>query len=61
MRIPNAAKSFFHSHKNDPKQPEDPSIFDSGIGDWILDAVAVALIVLVAGTLVRWAYLAISR
>jgi hypothetical protein len=61
MRIPNAAKSFFHSHKNDPKQPEDQSIFDSGIGDWILDAVAVALIVLVAGTLLRWAYLAISR
>ena len=61
MRIPNAAKSLFHSHKGGPKQPEDPSIFDSGIGDWILDAVAVALIVLVAGTLLRWAYLAISR
>ena len=61
MRFPNAAKSFFRSHKSHPKQHEDPSIFDSGIADWILDAVALALIALVAGTLLRWAYLAISR
>jgi hypothetical protein len=59
MRITNVAKTFFHSHK--PKEHEDPSIFDSSIGDWILDAVAIALIALVAGTLLRWAYLAISR
>ena len=61
MRITNAAKSFFHSHKPGSKQHDDPSIFDSSIGDWILDAVAIALIALVAGTLLRWAYLAISR
>ena len=40
MRITNAAKSFFHSHKPGSKQHDDPSIFDSSIGDWILDAVA---------------------
>jgi hypothetical protein len=61
MRITNAAKSFFHSRKAGSKQHEDPSIFDSGLGDWILDAVAIALIALVAGTLLRWAYVAISR
>jgi hypothetical protein len=61
MRFPNAAKSFFRSHKDHSKQHEDPSIFDSGMADWILDAVALALIALVAGTLLRWAYLAISR
>ncbi len=61
MRIPNVAKGFFRAHKHDPKQPEDPSIFDSGIGDWILDLAAVAMIALVVGTILRWAYIAIFR
>jgi hypothetical protein len=61
MRIPSAAKSFFQGHKGGPKQPEAPSIFDSGIGDWVLDLAALALIVLVVGTIIRWAYLAIFR
>jgi hypothetical protein len=59
MRMPNAAKIFFRGHKHDPTHSEDPSLFDAGIGDWIFDLTAVALIVLVAGTIIRWAYLAI--
>jgi len=61
MRIPNVAKGLFRAHKGGPKQPEDPSIFDSGIGDWILDLAAVAMIALVVGTILRWAYIAIFR
>jgi hypothetical protein len=61
MRMLNATKSFFHAHKPGAKPPEDPSIFETGIGEWLLDAAALALIALVVGTLIRWAYLAISR
>jgi hypothetical protein len=57
----NATKSFFQTHKFGAKEAKDPSIFDSGIGDWVLDAAAIALIVLVAGTLLRWAYLAVFK
>jgi len=60
MRMTHAAKNFFQGLKKNSKQSE-PSIFDTGIGDWLLDAAALALIVLVAGTLIRWAYLAIVR
>jgi hypothetical protein len=59
MRMPNAAKAFFHFHKTGPKQHEEPSIFDSGIGDWVLDLAALALIALVIGTIIRWAYVAV--
>jgi hypothetical protein len=61
MRMLDATKSFFQAHKPGAKQSEDPSIFDTGIADWLLDAAALALIALVVGTLIRWAYLAISR
>lgn len=61
MRMLNATKSFFQAHKPGAKPPKDPSIFETGIGDWLLDASALALIALVAGTLIRWGYLAISR
>jgi hypothetical protein len=61
MRVPNAAKLFFGSHKSDSEPPKEPSIFDSGVGDWALDFAAIALIALVAGTILRWAYLVIFR
>jgi hypothetical protein len=41
------------------KQHEAPSIFDSGIGDWLLDLAFLALIALVLGNVLRWAYLAL--
>jgi len=44
----NATKSFFHAHKPGAKPPEDPSIFETGIGDWLLDAAALALMLLSA-------------
>jgi hypothetical protein len=61
MRMLDATKSFLQSHKLGAKPPKEPSIFDSSVGDWLLDAAALALIALVAGTLLRWAYLAITR
>jgi hypothetical protein len=61
MRMLDATKSLFHAHKLGAKSPEDQSIFETGIGDWLLDAAALALIALVVGTIIRWAYLAISR
>jgi hypothetical protein len=59
MRLANAARNLFHFHKVDTKEPEDPSLFDSGIGDWIFDLAVVAMIALVIGTVVKWAYTAI--
>jgi hypothetical protein len=41
------------------RQHEAPSIFDSGIGDWLLDLAVLALIALVLGNVLRWAYLAL--
>jgi hypothetical protein len=61
MRMPHVADRFFHifsPHRHDPKDTE-PSLFDSGIGDWAMTITAVALIVLVLGTVIRWAYLAL--
>jgi hypothetical protein len=60
MRLLNAAKGLFRGFKSGSKEPEaPPSIFDSGIGDWILDLAVLALIALVIGNVIRWAYLAI--
>jgi hypothetical protein len=59
MRLLNAAKGLFRGLKSGSKQPEAPSIFDSGIGDWIFDLVVLALIALVVGHVMRWAYVAI--
>ena len=61
MRMTHVAKDLFHGLKKHSKESEAPSIFDTGIGDWLLDAAAIALIALVIGTLIRWAYLAIVR
>jgi hypothetical protein len=61
MRMTHAAKDFFQGLKKNSKQAESPSIFDTGIGDWILDLAVLALIALVVGTIIRWAYLAIVR
>jgi hypothetical protein len=61
MRLLNAAKGLFRGSKSGSKEPEAPSIFDSSIGDWIFDFAVVALVALVIGHVIRWAYLAISR
>jgi hypothetical protein len=61
MRMTHAAKDFFQGLKKSSKQSEPPPIFDTGIGDWILDFAVLALIALVVGTIIRWAYLAIVR
>jgi hypothetical protein len=58
MRLLNSAKGLFRGIKRGSK-PEVPSIFDSGLGDWILDLAVLALIALVVGTLIKWAYIAI--
>jgi hypothetical protein len=57
MRMPHVADRFFHRHKHDPDDPAP--LFDSGIGDWLLNLTAVALIALILGTIARWAYLAV--
>ncbi len=59
MRLLNAAKGLFRGSKPGSKQHEAPSIFDSGIGDWLLDLAVLALIALVLGNVLRWAYLAL--
>jgi hypothetical protein len=59
MRLLNAAKGLFRGSKSGSKQPEAPSIFESGIGDWVLDLAVLALIALVIGNVIRWAYLAV--
>jgi hypothetical protein len=56
MRMPHVADRFFHRHKSDPNDPAP--LFDSGIGDWLLNLTAVAMIALILGTIVRWAYIA---
>ena len=61
MRLLNAAKGLFRGIKSGSKQPEVPSIFDSGMGDWIFDVAVLALIALVVGNVIRWAYLAIFQ
>jgi hypothetical protein len=72
MRLLNAPKVFFRGFKTvyekvaAPKksreEPEVPSIFDSGmsvLGDWILDLAVLALIAVVIGTVLKWAYIAV--
>ena len=46
-----------HRHKPGPDDPAP--LFDSGIGDWLLNLTAVAMIALILGTIARWAYLAL--
>jgi hypothetical protein len=61
MRMPHVADRFFHRHffHRDKPDPNDPApLFDSGIGDWLLNLTAVAMIVLILGTILRWAYIA---
>jgi hypothetical protein len=59
MRLLNAAKGLFRGLKSGSKHSDAPSLFDTSIGDWILDLAVVALIALVVGNVIRWAYLAI--
>lgn len=56
MRMPHVADRLFHRHKPDPDDPAP--LFDSGIGDWLLELTAIAMIALILGTIARWAYLA---
>ena len=41
MRMPHVADRLFHRHKPDPDDPAP--LFDSGIGDWLLELTAIAL------------------
>ena len=36
MRMPHVADRFFHRHKRDPNDPAP--LFDTGIGDWMLES-----------------------
>src|SRR5712692_8161020 len=48
------------AHRSKPT--DMPSVFDSGmsvVGDWILDLSVLALIALVLGNVMKWAYVAI--
>ena len=55
--MPHVADRLFHRHKPDPDDPAP--LFDSGIGDWLLSFTAVAMIALILGTILRWAYLSL--
>ncbi len=57
MRMPHVADRLFHRPKRDPNDPAP--LFDSGIGDWLLDLTAIAMIALIVGTVLRWAYIAL--
>jgi hypothetical protein len=57
MRMPHVADRLFHRHKPDPDDPAP--LFDSGIGDRLMALTAIALIALIAGTILRWAYIAL--
>jgi hypothetical protein len=57
MRMPHVADRLFHRHKPDPNDPAP--LFDSGIGDWLLTLTAVAMIALILGTILRWAYISL--
>ena len=71
MRLLTVPKDFFHGFKSiygkvaAPKKTQEPSeapLFDSGlssIGNWLLDLVVLALIALVVGSVLKWAYLAL--
>ena len=56
MRMPHVADRFFHRHKPDTDDPAP--LFDSGIGDWLLNLTAIAMIALIIGTILRWAFVA---
>ena len=57
MRLLNAAKGLFRGSRS--KESQEPSLFDSGIGDWMLDVAVLALIAVVVGAVVKAGYLAI--
>lgn len=73
MRLLTTAKGFFRgfktvyqkvaAHRKSHEHSEVP-LFDSGIsllGNWVLDLAVLALIALVVGTLVKWAYIAVFQ
>jgi hypothetical protein len=50
------------THHKKTNEPSEAPLFDSGlsvIGDWILDLAVVALVAVVAGAVLKWAYLAL--
>jgi hypothetical protein len=57
MRMPHVADRLFHRQKPGPDDPAP--LFDSGIGDWLLNLTAVAMIALILGTILRWAYISL--
>jgi hypothetical protein len=70
MHLLDAPKGFVHGLRSvygkvAHKKTDDPyevPLFDSGLGqlgNWILDIAVVALIAVVVGAMLKWAYLAI--
>jgi hypothetical protein len=71
MRVVDTAKGFFRGFKSvyekvaahrKPHEHSEVPLFDSGlslVGDWILDLAVLALIAVVAGAVIKWAYLAV--
>jgi hypothetical protein len=73
MHLLDAPKSAFHEfklifskNKGKPAQSADEAgeehLFDSGlssIGNWLMDLTVIAMIALVAGAILKWAYVAI--
>jgi hypothetical protein len=51
-----------HSQQKTSDDPGEAPLFDSGlssIGNWILDLAVIAMITVVAGAILKWAYMAI--
>ena len=60
MRLLSAAKGLFHHEsKPDSQKADEPPLFDSGIGTWMMYAVVLALIAVVLGAVIKAAYLSI--
>ena len=61
----NSSSSSARTKANRPKDADDPGeehLFDSGlssIGNWLMDIVVIAMIAVVAGAILKWAYMAI--
>jgi hypothetical protein len=50
------------THHKKPVDPMEAPLFDSGlsvVGDWILDLSVIALIAVVVGAMLKWAYVAL--
>ena len=75
MHLLDAPKSALHEFKlifsknksksaQNADDPGEEHLFDSGlssIGNWLMDIVVIAMIAVVAGAILKWAYMAVFR